>query len=122
VCDGFIDEINNINPLPSNLTISAVLSVRGWSVLNAKEGSVPDAMYLTLTDPERKVFYLKTDKTSRPDVKAHLGHPAMPDVGYAGFADVSNLSGNYILGVSRLYAGKLEACQQFNIPIHISSM
>jgi hypothetical protein len=46
----------------------------------------------------------------------------MPDVGYAGFADVSNLSGNYILGVSRLYAGKLEACQQFNIPIHISSM
>jgi hypothetical protein len=120
VCEGVIDYLNDITPPPSSLHATTVLSLQGWLALSTQEGTVPEAVYVTLTDPQGKVLYLKADKIPRPDVKAHFKHPTMPDVGYRVFAKISDLSGDYILGLSQLNNGELKTCKHFNIPINIT--
>jgi hypothetical protein len=102
------------------LTISNALSVDGWMAISAKDGIVPDAVYVTLSDENGKRIYIKARRTPRPDVKEYYKQPGMPDPGYTAFIDVSTLSGKYTLGLSRIYKGALESCQQFILPLIIN--
>ena len=120
ICDGFIDVVNGISPAPASLTISNTLSVDGWMAISAKDGVVPDTVFVTLSDEKGKKIYIKARRTSRPDVKEHFKQPRMPDPGYTAFIDVSALSGKYTLGLSRVYKGTLESCEQFNLPLFIT--
>lgn len=118
-CDGFIDVVNGISPAPASLTISKTLSVDGWMAISAKDGIVPDAVFVTLSDENGKKIYIKARRTPRLDVKEYFKQPRMPDPGYTAFIDVSTLSGKYTLGLSRVYKGTLESCQQFSLPLFI---
>jgi len=118
-CDAFIDVVNGISPAPASLTISNTLSVDGWMAISGKDGVVPDAVFVTLSDENGKKIYIKARRTPRPDVKEHFKQPRMPDPGYTAFIDVSTLSGKYTLGLSRIYKGTLESCQQFSLPLLI---
>jgi len=119
ICEGFIDVVNGISPAPASLTISNTLSVDGWMAISGKDGVVPDAVFVTLSDENGKKIYIKARRTPRPDVKEHFKQPRMPDPGYTAFIDVSTLSGKYTLGLSRIYKGTLESCQQFSLPLLI---
>ena len=50
ICDGFIDVVNGISPAPTSLTISNALSVDGWMAISAKDGIIPDAVFVTLVE------------------------------------------------------------------------
>ena len=119
ICEGFIDVVNGISPAPASLTISNTLSVDGWMAISGKDGVVPDAVFVTLSDENGKKIYIKARRTPRPDVKEYYKQPGMPDPGYTAFIDVSTLSGKYTLGLSRIYKGTLESCQQFSLPLLI---
>jgi hypothetical protein len=120
ICDGFIDVVNGISPAPASLTISNTLSVVGWMAISAKDGVVPDAVFVTLSDENGIKIYIKARRTPRPDVNKAYKQPRMPDPGYTVFIDVSTLSGKYTLGLSRIYKGTLESCQQFSLPLFIT--
>ena len=120
VCDGSIDSVNGISPAPASLTISNILSVDGWMAISATNGIAPDVVFVTLTDENGKRLYIKARRTLRPDVKEYFKQPRMPDPGYTAYIDVSTLSGKYMLGLSRLYKGTLESCQQFSICLFIT--
>lgn len=120
VCEGNIDVVNAMSPAPAGLTISNTLSVDGWMTVSVKDGIVPDAVFVTLSDENGKKIYIKARRTPRLDVKEYFKQPRMPDPGYTAFIDVSTLSGKYKLGLSRVYKGTLESCQQFNLPLLIT--
>lgn len=120
ICDGFIDSINDIVPAPSIVKTSRLLSLEGWFALSGRDGTVPEMVFITLTDKQGNKNYIQAQKKPRDDVKIHFKQPDMPDVGYKVYADVSELNGEYRLGLSGLHQGKLLHCQQFNIPIQIT--
>ena len=120
ICEGFLDVVNGIFPVPASLTISKTLSVHGWMAISVKDGIVPDAVYVTLADENGNKVYINTRRTPRPDVKEYYKQPGMPDPGYTAFIDVSTLSGKYTLGLSRIYKGTLESCEQFSLPLFIN--
>lgn len=112
-CDGAIDVVNEWNPAPSSIKVDNVLSVSGWLAVSAKGGVGVDDTFVTLKKSGEAIKYINTQRTPRHGVKVHFNQPTMPDVGYSTTVDVSALSGQYILGLSRGYKGKLEQCQLF---------
>jgi len=93
--------------------------VNGWMTVAAKDGTVPDSVFVTLTNETGKTIYVPARNTPRNDVKRHFQQPAMPDPGYTALIDVSALTGHYTLGLARSYKGNLGACQQFKLPFAI---
>jgi hypothetical protein len=118
-CDGAVDTVNGAIPALTPLAISNRLTVEGWTVISAKDRTVPDEVFLTLSNSDQQL-YIKVRRTPRPDVKKYLGHPGMPDPGFTAEIDVAKLHGKYALGLSRVYNGKLDHCRQFNIPLLIT--
>ncbi|CCD29572.1 conserved membrane hypothetical protein [Candidatus Glomeribacter gigasporarum BEG34] len=118
-CDGVIDWINGISPSPKGMRISSLLNVNGWLSISSKEGIVPEHIFVTLTDTFGKTLYIETRRTPRNDVKNHFNQPNMPDVGYEMVADISQLKGEYVLGLSRIYKNQIEHCQNLNVPAYI---
>lgn len=79
----------------------------------------PRRLYLTLTNPKQRL-YIETKLEPRSDVNDHFNQPKMADSGFLADADVSKLTGEYKLGIARLYKGKLDSCSQLQIPLRFS--
>ena len=120
-CDGWIDSVNSASP-SEKVKTDSLLSVEGWLAVSAKDGVVPDDIFITLKNRKGIIKYVKTRRTPRNDVKVYFKQPAMPDVGFTTTADVTALKGEYVLGLDRGYKGKLVQCAQFNVPIKINEM
>ncbi len=121
ICEGFIDSVNGVSPPPSQLFMVNTLSVEGWMTISGAKGIVPDKVYITLVDPKGNEFYGTTRRRARPDVAKAFHHDGlwgMPEAGFFSNIDLSKFHGKYILGLSRLYRGKLENCQNFPIRIN----
>ena len=95
------------------------MSIAGWLAVSAKDAVVPDTVFVTLTDRQGNTSYLKTRSTPRTDVKVYFKQPGMPDVGYEMSMDVSKFKGDFVIGLARVYKGKLGHCPQFNLPVLI---
>ena len=119
VCEGMIETVNG-KPARSGIApVTNILWVNGWMTVAAKDGTVPDSVFVTLTNETGKTIYVPARNTPRNDVKRHFQQPAMPDPGYTALIDVSALTGHYTLGLARSYKGNLGACQQFKLPFAI---
>lgn len=121
ICEGSIDAINGISPPPSRLINIDALTVEGWMTVSGVRGLVPNDTYITLSDPTGKVFYARTRKRPRPDVAKAFhreGLFGLPDTGFISDIDLSKFHGKYALGLSRVYRGRLENCQNFSIRIN----
>ena len=53
------------------------------------------------------------------DVKNFFGQAKLPDPGFLANIDTSKLDGHYSLGLSRLYQGTLERCEQLAFPVTV---
>jgi hypothetical protein len=118
-CEGSIDVVNGVTLPSTALTISGMLDVNGWTAIEGRKGTVPDTIYVTLADENGHRFFITTYSTPRDDVKKYFNQPQMPDVGFSAFVDISKLRGRYVLGLSRVFKGKLEHCNQFALPLQI---
>jgi hypothetical protein len=112
-CDFGIDSINGLSPAMPPTVIVNRLTVKGWTAISAKHGIAPDQVFLTLSS-WNQTLYTKARMGPRPDVNTAFGQPEMHDSGFAATIDVSQLDGNYTLGISRVYQGKIDSCSQFH--------
>jgi hypothetical protein len=119
-CEGSIDTVNGKAAGAPLIGVSDILSVGGWTAVSAKDGKLPDAVFLTLTDERGNVSFIKTHSAFRPDVAEHFGRPEMRDAGFLSYADVTKLKGTFDIGLSRVSAGRLESCRQWKQPVAIN--
>lgn len=121
-CDGSIDVVNGISPVPSSLKIRGKMTVEGWLSISAKDGLVPDDIFVTLKDLSGKIQYINTRRLSRSDLKEHFKQPNMPDLGYIATFDVDSMQGKYELGLARGYHGDFSQCIYPNYQVDIGNV
>jgi hypothetical protein len=119
-CEGMIEAVNGIPPRAGIPPVDNALSVKGWMIVSAKDGTAPDAVFITLKNESGKFYSIKAHSTRRDDIRQHFNQPAMPDPGYAALVDASTLNGGYTLGLARSYKGNLQTCSQFQLPVVIT--
>jgi hypothetical protein len=122
-CDGSIDAVNGVSPPSQQTKTSTLLQVDGWLALTDRGGLAPDDVFVTLRNrsTSEHIRYIITHRMQRNDVKEHFKRPEMPDIGFTSAADIGALNGDYLIGLARMYKGRLEHCAQFNIPIKIGA-
>lgn len=119
-CDGSIDVVNGTNPAPAKFSASGLLSVNGWLTASVNKATLPEAVYVVLTDDKGNHSYLRTRRKSRPDVGAHFNKPELNRSGYSTMVDISALGGQYTLGLAIKNSSKIIICTEFNIPATIT--
>ena len=119
-CDGFIDDINGMSPMPAKLFLKSRLKISGWLVASTDKAVLPEAVYVLLTDRQGNHKYLKTHLILRPDVGEYYNRPALNASGFETIADISALEGQYTLGLAMKQSGKIQRCRQFKIPATIA--
>jgi hypothetical protein len=117
MCVGGLDVLNEIYPAPSRARISNVLSAEGWLVADRATMTVPERIYLTLTDPQGVVRYAPTRRTPRVDVRDAMGAGALSDLGYTAYLDPAQFQGAYVLGLAYSSGDQLVTCEQFGVPL-----
>lgn len=119
-CDGNIDSVNGTPPSQATFSNSAKLTVSGWLAVSVDKATLPEAIYVVVTDAQGKRNYLRTHVTTRPDVGAYFKKPELSQSGFSTIADISVLEGQYTLGLAMKEAGKIKLCPQFNIKATIT--
>ena len=119
-CDGSIDSVNGTTPSQATFPNSAKLMVSGWLAVSVDKATLPEAIYVVLTDAQGNRKYLKTHVKTRPDVGAYFKKPELSRSGFSTIADISTLEGQYTLGLAIKEAGKIKLCPQFNIQATIT--
>lgn len=118
-CDGSIDYANGVSPVTGLIKASSLLNINGWLAASVDPSEVPENVYLVLSGLEGKRYFIDTKRTQRPDVGAYFKNSSLNSSGYASAANVSDLSGDYSLGLAYSRRNELFVCPQFNIPVRI---
>lgn len=118
-CEGNIDALNGTPPNWDGNIASGPVQLRGWTTISGKDRSVPDAVFIRVEDRYGKIFYIRTRRLPRDDLKGHFGQPNLPDAGFLADIDTAKLEGDYTLGIVRTYRGVLERCQKLTLPVRI---
>lgn len=117
-CDASFDAVNGVSPVPTQVNAAGALRVQGWLAGSAKDGVLPDKIFLTLTDPVGMTRYVGTRPQERPDVADAYKQPRLRGSGFQSVVDLSSLKGRYLLGMARLNDSRLYRCRQFQVPVH----
>jgi len=120
-CDGAIDKVNNMSPAPTKFSASRFLSVNGWLAASVDKATLPEAVYVVLTDEQGNHKYLRTRQTPRLNGGAHFKKPELNESGYSTRADISALQGKFTLGLAIKKDGEIKICPQFKIAVTIAN-
>jgi hypothetical protein len=112
--EGSIDTIDD-SAAASEVTVGALVSVVGWMAVSVEKGVLPDAVYVTLTNQDGQVVYVKARRAARTDVAAHFNQPKLRESGFVAIFPSSRMRGNLILGLAREREGRIELCRNFRI-------
>jgi hypothetical protein len=112
VCHGSIDFVNGVSPAPQSIRATSLLNIHGWLAASVNLAEVPEKVYLVLSNAEGRRYFVDTKRTQRPDVGAHFKEPALNLSGYASKTRVSNLIGDYKLGLAYLKDNEILICPQ----------
>jgi hypothetical protein len=121
-CEGNIDMVNGIPFTAEKLSTSGLLSMSGWLATSVNKGSLPEAVYVILTDTQGKHLYFKTRRMPRPDVGEYFKNPKLDESGYSIVGDIAALNGPYTLGLAIKQSGKMKICSQFKIPLTLTKV
>jgi hypothetical protein len=116
-CDGSIDAVNSMTPVPAEVAAASWLRVSGWLAQSATQGRLPDQTLLVLTAGDGKQTFIETKATSRIDVANYLKQPSLAMVGYGMTFDSSRFAGRYTLGLAMVVGDHIQTCPQFHIPV-----
>ena len=132
-CDGVIEAINTPppiggllllgrpTPVPADLAVSNYLFVSGWLAASVDKGTLPEAVYVVLTDSQGRHKFLRTRQIIRPIVGAHYNSLSLNKSGYSTSADISALEGEYTVGLSYKISGNVLICPEFKVPVTITN-
>ncbi len=88
----------------------AAFAVAGWGA-DVQNGVAPISSYFVLRDASGKLWFQQTQATSRPDVAAHYGIPALAASGYTATIDASPLpAGDYDVAIAMQFASGSTLC------------
>lgn len=120
-CDGNVDVVNGMAPVPAAFNASSLLDVRGWLAISADKGMVPEEVRLALTAADGQRYFIRTKKDLRPDVGAYFKMSRLDASGYAVVADVSGFNGRYTMQLAYADNGVLKLCPQFNFVVELTT-
>jgi hypothetical protein len=118
-CDGSIDSVNG-RPAPAKLS-GQILDIRGWLAGSVEKPTLPEAVFVVLSDTAGHHIFWKTRRVARPDVGAHLKKSSLDSSGYESRINLSGLGGQYILGLAYKEGERIKACPQFKFPINLKN-
>ena len=119
-CDGSIDYANGVSSMSHLIKATSSLNINGWLAASVENAEVPDKVYLVLSSNEGKRYFLDAKRTQRLDVGTHFNKLALNSSGYEAKANVSDLVGQYHLGLAYLKGNEIFVCPQFNIPVKLN--
>lgn len=118
-CNGSIDVVNGITPAPAQLTVAGVLHVSGWLADSIAQGTVPNSTYIVLRNAKGKSRFIRTERTYRPDLGVYFKKPALSGAGYSSLVDVSDMQGQYTLGLAKVNGREIQICDALKINVTI---
>lgn len=118
-CDGSIDMINGVNPLPE-IQLHRLMSVSGWLASSVSEGVPSEAVYIMLSDKTGKNTFVKAKVKSRIDVANAFKQPNLEYAGYSVEFDTEALQGVYSLRLAMKRNGRVEVCPEYLISATIN--
>ncbi len=117
-CEHSVDLVNGLPLSEFRHETARVLSLQGWMLVSAADGSVPQDVFAAVTDSNGQVSYVKALHYPRPDVAAYFGHPEMASPGFRITLDLGPGSTARSLGLARIRDGVLHQCANISIPLH----
>ncbi len=121
-CEGSIDLINGVAPVPAAFSAMDLLKVQGWLARSTKDGTLFDKTFLTLTDGRGNRVFIQTNVEMRGDVGIAFKNPTLNAAGFNGLMDLSMLNGTYKLGIGGVHNFEFYSCSQFEIPVTIDKL
>jgi hypothetical protein len=116
ICEGAVDYLNGFVFPAKNTVILAkkFFSIRGWMVLSVGDKkTVPEKIFITFVDKNGDKKYLATHQLSRPDLNSHLKQNDLASAGYEARLDLTDMKGEYNVGISYLDKNEIKDCPQF---------
>jgi predicted O-methyltransferase YrrM len=117
--EGHIDVVNGARPDQFGAAMSETLWLQGWLAICAKQGVLPDAVFVTLLDHHGKKIYFRARPMKRPDVMEYFNHSNMLHAGFEIREHIGKHPGDFFLGLSLLHDGKLASCEGLGFPVSI---
>lgn len=94
-----------------------LLSLNGWSAIDASKGIGADDAYLLINGVKGK-FISRINRVERPDVAKAYMHPELKVTGYQELFDLQALAGAANISILQMLRGKPYVCpQSFNVEI-----
>jgi len=118
-CYGSIDYINGHPPTSEPVMASSLLYIQGWLAASIENEFTNDSTHLVLTNSKGEHLFIDTKRTNRPDVGLHFNKPSLSSSGFTSAANVSDLKGDYVLGLAYSTNNKLFLCPHFKVSIEI---
>jgi len=110
VCDGSIDRINGASPVPISLASGPMVALDGWTAVSHKDGRLPDAVLVAVTNDRGESTYFRARTTERADVSDHFKHPGLLKSGFEASIDLGSFDGEVLLQIAQLRSGELFLC------------
>ncbi|AGH82610.1 hypothetical protein RSP781_00650 [Ralstonia pseudosolanacearum] len=114
-CEGIIDAVNGVSPSSAGFSARGLLQVRGWLTVQGEQQRLPTKPLLVLGNAEGELAFIETRRTIRPDIAAHFGSDLLQWAGYDAIADVSQVTGERVLGLAFEQNGQIGICPQFGV-------
>ncbi|MCL6690568.1 glycosyltransferase family 39 protein [Pseudomonas sp. R3.Fl] len=105
-CIGSLDYARPTSPI-----ISGGLYVGGWTMNDSMQHSIPDVVYITLTNESGVSTFNEAVQFPRPDVSDYYHRPDLGTVGFGLIMRYPTGAHEYKVGVARVTNGQLEICQ-----------
>jgi hypothetical protein len=107
-CQGSIDSVIQSQGVGENRT---PLQASGWLAQSTSDGALFDHVYLSLTNQQKQITLVETNKMNRGDLINVFGHRELENAGFISNIDASQLHGPYVLSVSGRKGDELFSCR-----------
>lgn len=115
-CDGSIDQLTEPTATDDFIT---PLNLKGWLAKSTAQGTLFDAIYITLTDKSHHHRFVASSKNSRGDLIAVFGKPDLENAGYAANVDTSGFHGDYTVSLGGRTGDQIFICRNLQRPLTI---
>ncbi|PWF49729.1 hypothetical protein BHT19_0001580 [[Kluyvera] intestini] len=112
-CDGSIDLLTE--PAITDDVITPLL-LKGWLAKSTGQGTLFDAIYVSLTDKNQHHRFVASSKNSRGDLIAVFGKPDLENAGFTANVDTSGLHGDYTVNLSGRTGDQIFICRNLQRP------
>lgn len=113
-CEGSVDQLTE--PAIADDVITPLV-LKGWLAKSTGQGTLFDAIYVSLTDKNQHHRFVASSKNSRGDLIAVFGKPDLENAGFTANVDTSGLHGDYTVSLSGRTGDQIFVCRNLQRPL-----